>query len=153
MWCEVREMRYQSLLHFLPTKQCEAETTHSGEISDPPHICVLFRSRATCQGHAPGELTWPPTIRLASTSLWRNRTPHSGSEKKLACSFWQLNRRVFFWTIKYDELYRLRSNGQFSNYGCLWTLARQEGITSPFIYTIKIIKIVTRFYSAKCFKW
>lgn len=69
-------------IFFIPTKQCEADTTHWGEISDPPHVCLSFRRRATCQGQAPGELTCPPTIRLSSKSLFRNLTPHLGSSEK-----------------------------------------------------------------------
>lgn len=73
---------------FLPTKQCEADTTHWGEISDPPHVCLSFRRRATCQGQAPGELKCPPTIRLSSKSLFRNLTPHLGSSEKKIRRSW-----------------------------------------------------------------
>ena len=72
----------------LPWKQWAADTTQWGETSEPPHHCVPFNRRATCQGQAPSSLWLPPTIRrervipVSLSICWLNLTvPQDGSPR------------------------------------------------------------------------
>jgi len=63
--------KYKNIWEQNIPKQCAAVKMKRLESIDPPHHCVPFTLKLTCQGHSPARLCTPPTTRRNRVNTWR----------------------------------------------------------------------------------